>query len=160
LDTFALDTAGSFSLVAAGTVGSEAASVEAGAALAVVLRDDPRVTVVDGGLARSPAARPLVELADLSMLVLRACFLALRRVEARRDLVGATSGVLLVDEPHRSLGRDDFGAIVGRPVLGVVPCVPDVARTVDAGLLLPRAPLALFRPLAATVKRLGLDGCP
>ncbi|HEY1737393.1 MAG TPA: hypothetical protein VGI86_01715 [Acidimicrobiia bacterium] len=159
IESFALDDLAALSLVPAGS----AAPVDcgdAGAALAVVLRDDPRISVLDAGLAVAPAARSLVELADLSLLVVRACVLALRRAYDRHDLVHASSGLLLVDEPHRSLHARDVAELAGRPILGTVPCVPDVARAVDAGLLLARAPVQLFRPLEDVVQRLGLGGRP
>jgi hypothetical protein len=159
LESFAIDELAKFSLVPVGTE-FPADAGEAGAALAVVLRDDPRISVLDAGLAVAPASRSLVELADLSFLVVRACVLALRRAYDRHDLVHVTSGVLLVDEPHRSLHARDVSDLAARPILGTVPCVPDIARAVDAGLLLPRAPVQLFRPLEDVVQRLGLGGRP
>jgi hypothetical protein len=161
IESFALDDCAAFSLVPAGSATSTSDGAgEAGAALAVVLRDDPRISVLDAGLAVAPDARSLVELADLSLLVVRACVLALRGAYDRHDLVQATSGLLLVDEPHRSLHARDVAELAGRPIFGTVPCVPEIARAVDAGLLLARAPVQLFRPLEEVVQRLGLDGRP
>ncbi len=160
IESFAIDGAAGFSLVPLGTVDPGEAAGAAGAALAVVLRDDPRISVVDAGLACTPAARSLVELADLSLMVVRACVVALHRAQARVDLVRATSGVLLVDEPHRSLHARDVAAFADRPVLAVVPCVPEVARAVDAGLLLAHTPAQVYRPLSEAAQRLGLGGRP
>ncbi len=159
IESFALD-AGSFTLVPTGGAELHGALGAAGAALAVVLRDDPRISVVDAGRARAPAVRSLVELAHLSVIVVRNCLLALHRVHERRDLVDVTSGLVLVDEPHRSVLERDVCTLVARPQLGVVPCVPEIARTVDAGVLLGRAPAQLFRAVDDVVDRLGLGGCP
>ena len=52
---------------------------EAGAALAVALRDGPVATIVDCGRAADPAARAIVEVADVSVVVVRGCYLAVRR---------------------------------------------------------------------------------
>ncbi len=158
IDAFTVDDVGRFALVPSGTADVHDARDEAGAALAVVLRDSPWVSVVDAGLASAPAVVPLVELADLSLIVVRPCFLALTRAARREALVRATSGVLMIDEPHRALGARDIAAIIELPVLGTVAYSPEVARAIDAGVVLRRAPEALFRPLGAMVDRLGLGG--
>jgi cellulose biosynthesis protein BcsQ len=160
IESFTIDTPGAFSLVPAGNTDPARAAGAAGAALAVVLRDDTRITVLDAGLALAPAALSLVELADLSLVVVRPCMLALERLQVRHELTRATSGIVLVDEPHRTLRVRDVADIARLPVLGVVPCIPEIARTVDAGLLMRRAPDQLFRPIADIVQRLGLGGRP
>ena len=109
--------------------------------------------VVDGGTAAGSAADagPVVDLAaaaGASLLVLRPCFLALRRAvtaPVRR------SGVVMVDEPHRSLGRSDIEAALGVPVVAVVPWDPAVARRVDSGLLASAPPRAMARALRGIV---------
>ena len=54
-------------------------AAEAGAALAVALRDLPVPVVADCGAADDPATRALVEVADVVVVVIRGCYLALRR---------------------------------------------------------------------------------
>ncbi|MFP5377593.1 MAG: hypothetical protein ACLGIO_12540, partial [Acidimicrobiia bacterium] len=78
------------------------------------------------------AAVELALAATASLLVLRPCFLALRRAVAAPL---RPSGVVLVDEPGRSLGVADVEAALGVPTVAVVPWGPAVARRVDAGLL-------------------------
>ncbi len=113
--------------------------------LARLLAADGRPVVVDAGVVESAdAALPLVAEASLSVLVTRACYLALRRARA---LPVRPSGVVLVDEPGRALRRADVEAVVGAPVLAAVPCDPAVARAVDAGLLGRRVPRSLARAL-------------
>lgn len=118
---------------------------EAGAALAAALRDGPP-TVVDAGLAAEhPARRALVEVADASLVVVRGCYLALRRA-VRCPLVARAAGVVLVEEPGRALGDRDVADVVGLPVRARVPVRPSVARAVDAGLLPSRLPGPLAGP--------------
>jgi hypothetical protein len=85
---------------------------------------------------RPPPPR-LCDHATRSLLVTRACYLSLRR--AVRSPVRPT-GVVLVDEPGRSLGQRDIEHALGVPVEAVVSLDPAVARAVDAGLLASRLP--------------------
>jgi hypothetical protein len=131
------------------------AAAEAGAALAVLLRDGPVPTVVDAGRAAVPAARAVVEVADASVVVLRGCYLALRRA-VQSPLVVRSAGAVLVEEPGRSLGPNEVGDVIDRPVLGRVPVRTPISRAVDAGVLAARLPDALARPTARLLGRLGL----
>jgi hypothetical protein len=111
---------------------------------------DPRPVVVDCGAPASPFAVALAAAASLSLLVIRPCYLALRRAVVAPI---RPSAVVLVDEPGRSLDRTDIEGALGVPVRACVPWQPDVARAVDAGLLnrrLPRALARSLRPLGAT----------
>lgn len=81
-----------------------------------------------------------------SILVTRACFLALRRAVAAPH---RPDGVVLVAEPGRSLRASDVTRAVGAPVVATVSVDPAVARVVDAGLLLARLPRVLQRELRA-----------
>ena len=101
--------------------------------------------VVDAG-PPSSLSLELAARATLSLLVLRPCYLALRRAAAAPV---RPSAVVLVDEPHRSLDAADVEDVVGAPVRAVVPFDPAIARCVDAGLLAARLP----RPLAAALRR-------
>jgi hypothetical protein len=109
----------------------------AAAALAGVTRP----VVVD---ATDAPPRPLLERATASLLVLRSCYLALRRATS---LPGPVSGIVLVAEPGRALGRREIESAVGVPVVAEVPVEPGIARAVDAGLLSCRMPMVLGRAL-------------
>jgi hypothetical protein len=102
----------------------------------------PHGVIVDAGTGEPPTA--LADAASASLLVTRACFLALRR--AARATVRPT-GVVLVDEPGRALGATDVERTVGAPVVATLRWDPAVARAVDAGLLASRLPHSLSTPL-------------
>jgi hypothetical protein len=82
--------------------------------------------------------------ADHSLLVLRPCFLALRR--AMRAPIRPT-GVVLVVEEGRALTTPDVEDVLGVPVQAAVSVTAQVARAVDAGLLASRLPRTLEREL-------------
>ncbi len=158
LERLTLEAATGVALVPRGAAARLLAPVpaaEAGAALAVALRDGPLPTVVDLGRARSPAARAMVEVADASVVVVRGCYLTLRRAVHAPPLARA-AGVLLVTESGRSLGRREVEDCLDRPVLAEVPVRAAVARAVDAGLLPVRLPEVLARPVSEALGRLGL----
>jgi Flp pilus assembly CpaE family ATPase len=111
-----------------------------------LLATDPRPAVVDCGTAPDGLALELARHAEASLLVLRPCYLALRRASA---LAWRPSAIVLVDEPARALDASDVEAVLGVPVRAVVPLDPAVARAVDAGLLAARLPASLARSLAA-----------
>ncbi len=126
---------------------------EAGAALATALRDGVD-TVADAGLASECAAhRALVEVADVSLVVVRGCYLALRRA-VRCSLVARAAGVVLVEEPGRALGEREVSEILERPVLARYPVRASVARAVDAGVLACRLPNVLVAPAETVVGHL------
>lgn len=118
--------------------------VERWTALAAALVDDRRNVVVDAG--SGPPPNDLVAAADRTLLVTRPCYLALRA--AVRSTVRA-DGVVLVEEPGRSLSARDVEATLGVPVVATVLLDPGVARAVDAGLLVGRLPAGLRRALRA-----------
>jgi len=115
-------------------------------AVTLALADDPRPAVVDCGSTESPFATALAGAATTSLLVLRPCYLALRRAVAAPV---RPSGVVLVEEPGRSLDGADVEAALGVPVRATIPWHQGVARAVDAGLLTRGLPRALARPLRA-----------
>ena len=82
--------------------------------------------------------------ADESLLVTRACYLALTRATA---LGAAPTGVVLVEEPGRALRVADVEASVGAPVVATALLDPAIARAVDSGLLTSRLPAAWRRRL-------------
>lgn len=115
-----------------------------GQALAAVLGADARLVVADCGTAERPPGRQLAAGATLSLCVLRPCYLAVRRA---LDVPVKPTGIVLVDEPGRSLQRGDIESVLGVPVWAQIPLDPAVARAVDAGLLAGRTPRQAGRPL-------------
>jgi hypothetical protein len=111
--------------------------------------------LVDCGTAREPATRAVVEVADVGVVVLRGCYLALRRAVHAPPLEH-TAGVVLLDEPGRSLGANEIGEVLDLPVLARVPVDKAIARAVDAGVLSTRLPEALARAATDVVRRLGI----
>jgi hypothetical protein len=104
--------------------------------------------VVDAGTTSLPAT--FVEQCPSRWLVTRACYLSLR--QATRLSVPPT-GIVVVDEPGRSLTRRDIEASVRAPIIATIPWDIRVARSIDAGLLgarrLPRAVHRSLRGVAA-----------
>ena len=73
-------------------------------------------------------------------LVTRSCYLALRRALA---LPHQPDDAVLVQEPGRSLHRDDVAAVLNLTIAATITVDPAIARTVDSGLLAARTPNAL-----------------
>lgn len=131
-----------------GSGGAEAARSlddSAGSRLARALRRhaDGAELIVDCGRAEFPAAATLVAESDRSLLVLRPCYLALRRAM----VAPRPSGVVLVCEPERALGAADVEDVLGVRVVAEIPWDPAVARAVDAGLLVTRLPRRLLHAI-------------
>ncbi len=120
------------------------------------------LVVVDAGVLRAEAGTsaggPNDELrwrlaaeADRSVLVTRACYLALRRAVS---LPVRPSGVVLVAEAGRALTRTDCERAIGAPVLATVAVDPDIARAVDAGMLRTRVPKGAIKVLGRLTEEL------
>lgn len=106
--------------------------------------DAATTVVVDLGRRVPPPG--LVCDGDLSLLILRPCYLALRRAVG---LGAVPHGVVLVTEPGRALGGADVARSIGAPVVAEIPYDPALARLVDAGLLTARLPRTIAHPLQA-----------
>jgi hypothetical protein len=100
--------------------------------------------VIDVGSTLDDARVEIIGGASHSLLVLRPCFLALRRATLAPI---RPSGVVLVREAGRALGRRDVEDVLGVPVRAEVDVEPAVARAVDAGLLAGRLPRGLAQAL-------------
>jgi hypothetical protein len=111
--------------------------------LARALAERDETVVVDAGVL-TDTLRPLAVRAQASLLVMRPCYLALRRAAT---LPVRPTGIVLVCEPGRALGRREIEEAVGARVLAEVDVEPTIARAVDAGLLASRLPRGLSRPL-------------
>lgn len=114
--------------------------------LTSVLAAEPRPVVVDCGTSPGTVARAVAAAASVSLLVTRPCYLALTRALAAPL---RPSGVVLVAEAGRSLGRRQVEDVLGVPVRAELRVDPGVARAVDAGLLAARLPRPLTRALRA-----------
>jgi len=102
-----------------------------------------RHLVIDAGL-EPPAWLRLAS--DHDVLVVRGCYLALRRASR---LAHRPTDVVIVNEPGRALGRREVEVVCGGPVVADIGWDPAVARSIDAGLLAGRIPPALREPLRA-----------
>ena len=153
LDDLAVLLPGGLAVLPKGPGAVEGIAAEAGAALAVALRDG-YTTVLDAGSGAGPAAAgAVVDTADVALVVIRPCYLALRRAVADPRLA-ACAGAVVVEEPGRALGTDDVAAVLGVPVVGHVPVRAEIARAVDAGILVDRVPAVLAEAAATVLDRL------
>jgi hypothetical protein len=103
-------------------------------------RDAP--SVIDAGTGLPPNA--LLMAAQQRLLVIRPCYLALRKVAASGL---KPTGVIVVHEPGRVLHAGDVAASVQAPVVAEIGLDIAVARAVDAGLLAARMPRLLSTAL-------------
>lgn len=74
-----------------------------------------------------------------NVLVIRACYLALRRAVSKDDRPDLA---VFIPEPGRALGRDDIERALGCKVIEA-PWDPAVSRAVDAGILTFKVPATL-----------------
>jgi MinD-like ATPase involved in chromosome partitioning or flagellar assembly len=107
-----------------------------------VLRDvyRDRTAIIDAGTLSAHGSTEVIAQSDRSLLVLRPCYLSLRR--ATLAPVRPT-GVVLIAEPGRVLNRKDVVAALGVPVVAEIAVHPMIARAVDAGLLASSLPRGL-----------------
>jgi MinD-like ATPase involved in chromosome partitioning or flagellar assembly len=149
LARIAHDTPQGITLIPRGgaTPGGHGGDADSGRGLADALRGvrTGGPVIVDCGRVDSPAAAAFVDASDRSLLVLRPCYLALRRaVQAPRP-----TAVVLITEPDRSLCARDVEDILGVPIAAQIAWDPAVASAVDSGLLTARLP----RPLATAMRK-------
>jgi hypothetical protein len=158
LDRLAVEVAPGLTLIPPGTPRSIAptAAAEAGAALAAALRHRGVACVIDAGRADTPAARMTVEVADVSVVIVRGCYLTLRRA-VNSPLTPRAAGIAFLDEPGRSLGAAEVRDVLERPVLVRVPVRSAIARAVDAGIVAVRPPEPLLRAAVRLLDRVGVE---
>jgi hypothetical protein len=111
--------------------------------LAALTTEEHRV-IIDAGTGQPPVAAH--NLVDRSLLVTRACYLALLRVVSSPI---RPTGVILVNESGRALREVDVEAAIGAPIVATVGLDPQIARCVDAGLMAARLPRMIRRDLDA-----------
>jgi hypothetical protein len=157
LDRLAVDAGRGLMLLPCGERGALDADPEAGAALGVVLANDERLTIADVGTADAAALRAVVEVSDVSVVVVRDCYLALRRA-VRSPLLAHAAGVVVMEEPGRALGAGEITEVLNLPLLATVPIRLGIARAVDAGVLTSRMPEGLERIARRMFTRLGITG--
>ena len=139
LDRLAVDVGDRLRLVPRGG----GAATGGGERLVEALADRPTV-VVDCGPPLSRLGVTVATAAPTSLLVIRPCFLALRRA-AEAGI--RPTGVVVVEEGSRVLGRRDLAESLGVATTARVRWDPAVARAVDAGTLAARLPRSLARGL-------------
>jgi len=112
--------------------------------LAHCLAQLERTVVIDAGTGIPPLE--LHHAAQQRLLVLRPCYLAVRRAVANGV---QPTGLVVVHEPGRVLTARELSRVLNAPLVAEVDYDPNVARCVDAGLLSTRLP----RPLAGQVSQ-------
>jgi MinD-like ATPase involved in chromosome partitioning or flagellar assembly len=111
--------------------------------LRAVRAGDPVFADCGNASGADEAAQQLVAAADRSLLVLRPCYLALRRAQC----APRPTAVVLVDEPGRCLTFRDIEDVLGVPVVMRINWDSAIAHAVDRGLLSGRVPRRLERAL-------------
>jgi len=154
LEHLALVAAPRLTLLPAGQLRGEPPTPEAGAALAVALEADPRPAACDLGRLDAPGTHAFAEVSGIGIVVVRGCYLGLRRA-VRHPAIGDAVGAVLIDEHGRSLARPDIEDVLGVPVLATIPARTSIARAVDAGVLPTRLPDSLARPLHHALLQVG-----
>src|SRR5688500_3511427 len=146
LGRLALDVGSSVRVVPCGPRPVSDFGSAAGERLAAALHAQPSTVVVDCGppVAGAGAGLSVAGSLPVSLLVLRPCFLALRRAAAAPI---RPSSVVLVEEPGHLLRPHDIEGVLGVPVGARVPWDPAVPRRVDGGLLPRGLPRVLARAL-------------
>ncbi len=132
LEHLAVAVAPRLSLLPAGEHQGPAALPEAGATLAVALESDPRPAVCDLGRLDDPALRAFAEVAGTGVVVVRGCYLALRRA-VRHPSITEAVGAIVIDEHGRSLGAHDVEDVLGIPVLATIPARTSIAACCRRG---------------------------
>jgi len=97
----------------------------------------------------STFALDVLSSASRSVLVLRSCFVSLRRALA---LNLSPTDIVLIEEPQRALCRGDVEDVLGQKLSAVIPFDPAIARCVDAGLLLAKLPEPLRKTVSHVVR--------
>ena len=155
VERIAVEVCRGLTLLPTGPTRSVRVNPEAGAALGVILREDPIPTVADLGTAPEGAVRAVGEVADHSVVLIRGCYLALRRA-VRHPLLDKANAVVLVEEPGRALRSREIADVLGVSVVARVPVRTGIARIVDAGVLPARLPEMLANPAHRLLAHLGI----
>jgi hypothetical protein len=145
LENLTVDAGRNLRVLPAGDFPDRAPTAQRWSELSAYLAIRHESVVVDLGTL-SPASRSgrqiLLESASTSLLVVRPCYLAIRRAI---DFPVRPTGVVLLREPERTLTADDISAALGVDVVATVHVDPRIARSIDTGLLGTRMPRPLVR---------------
>lgn len=144
LDRLVVDVGAGLGVLPSGTPAALAEAGSAGGERLVAALARRAATVLDCGPPGSAVGTAAAASAPVSLLVLRPCFLALRRAV---DAPVRPSRVVLVDEPGHLLRARDVRAALGVPIGATVPWDPAVLRRIDGGLLGRGLPRVLERAL-------------
>jgi cellulose biosynthesis protein BcsQ len=145
LRRLSVDASPSLSVLPWGGTGAQPVGDD-GDRLVAALAGGERPVIADCGSHLTGTGLAVAAAATVSLLVVRPCYLALRRALAAPV---CASGVVLVQERDRSLGRRDVEDVLGIPVRAEVPWDAAVARAVDAGILATHVPRCLERAVRA-----------
>jgi MinD-like ATPase involved in chromosome partitioning or flagellar assembly len=142
LQSIAIQATANLQLISRGatTIDSTANFAELSASLATF--DLP--IIIDAGC--GVVSADLLARASSSLLITRPCYLSLRRAA---QLNVAPTGVILINEPGRALGKRDVESVIGAPVIAEITFDAAISRAVDAGLLASRLPSMLAKQLSA-----------
>ena len=141
LQSIAIQATANLQLIARGSgqINTNANFAELAASLATF--DVP--VIIDAGC--GVVSPELLALASSSLLITRPCYLSLRRAA---QLNVAPTGVVLINEPGRALGKRDVESVIGAPVIAEITFDATISRAVDAGLLASRLPNILAKQLS------------
>ena len=129
--------------------GSEALTGSPDRLLGALHQLSQRVVVDCGVLTAEPGfRRSFVAAGTSSIVVLRQCFMTLR---AMHICDVRPSGVVLVREQDRHLGRSDVETAAGAPIVAEVAYDSSIFRSIDAGLARSGLPRRLVRTMSVVV---------
>lgn len=96
----------------------------------------------------------LDSVSDSTVVVIRPCYIALRRAAEHTRSDHLADAVIVVIERDRALTARDVSLVLGIPVVAEVTVHPDVSRRVDSGLLNSRIPDHLVDSLGPFIREL------
>jgi hypothetical protein len=137
-------------LLPAGHADARDADAATGAQLAALLAAAPAITLADLGAARTPALRAIAAHADVTLAIVRTCYLSLAHL-AHDPVVVSTDALVLLSERHRLLGRRDFERVSGRRVALTIPVRGTLGRLADTSVV--AAPAVDLEPLRGVLTR-------
>ncbi len=144
LENLEIEVSPNLALVPCGGPSSPNVPIERVVQLVRGLHANARCVIADvGTLTNESDPRAIVCVSgDRTTCVIRACYLALRRLS---QLPVTFDDIVEIEEPGRALRTIDIEAVAGMPVSARIPLDPAIARAVDAGLLNRRLPRSLRR---------------
>ena len=112
------------------------------------LDDFEGLVIIDGGRGEHPLFSWFQRRGAASWMVLRGCYLGLRRAAQSRARHGVPDAVVWISEPGRAIRARDADKVLRAPIVADVPWRPVIARTTDAGLSLTRPNDVIAKALA------------